>query len=661
MTQAHKVKSGYCFVLLVSCVMLMQPAFAQLKVYPLPGPAGSVKKTKTKSSVARTQELLPRSLPFWDDFSWTNTAGLKDSADYPVDSLWVNNYTVLINSGLAVNSPSLNVATFNGLNDRNLPYSDQILSNGFRDTLMSQPIRLNEVATGERNSVYLSFFYQWNGNGEPPDPDDYLRVDFKNDAGTWESIATIKTKPSFTFDQFYDTLLKVDGDRFFHESFQFRFMNFGRLSGPFDTWNLDYVYLNKNRTDTDRYLPDQSITSTMTNLFKDYRAVPFSHFLANKNAAQDPVSQPSFGVFNVKNDTSTLSYSTRTTFVNYKDSIPSSPYIVDAGPSPIDGLTGIIFPRQRKTVTLAPTHLPNANDPDQFHEDSDYVSVSMLVQLNTGDTFKPNTSNEYADDYDPLKYKPLDFRSNDTLRADYWLTNYYAYDDGTGEYAVGLTAFGNRAAYLFEMLTEEPDTIVGFDIYFPDYGVTSNLTVEFTVYNDINGLPGVPIYTLPNFTIVKQGLNKFVRVPFVEAFLVQDRFYIGWKAPVGGTFKVGLDTNNDAGSKLFVNTNGSWIQNTDIVGSVMIRPVFGSGDVVTGIPEEEIQSQIFPNPNNGNFYIPSSFKILLISTVTGQSIPFTTQEQGENQKINLASSSPGMYILRLQKDGRYFSSKIVVR
>ena len=95
MTQAHKVKSGYCFVLLVSCVMLMQPAFAQLKVYPLPGPAGSVKKTKTKSSVARTQELLPRSLPFWDDFSWTNTAGLKDSADYPVDSLWVNNYTVL--------------------------------------------------------------------------------------------------------------------------------------------------------------------------------------------------------------------------------------------------------------------------------------------------------------------------------------------------------------------------------------------------------------------------------------------------------------------------------------------------------------------------------------------------------------------------------------
>ena len=234
-------------------------------------------------------------------------------------------------------------------------------------------------------------------------------------------------------------------------------------------------------------------------------------------------------------------------------------------PSPIDGLTGIIFPRQRKTVTLAPTHLPNANDPDQFHEDSDYVSVSMLVQLNTGDTFKPNTSNEYADDYDPLKYKPLDFRSNDTLRADYWLTNYYAYDDGTGEYAVGLTAFGNRAAYLFEMLTEEPDTIVGFDIYFPDYGVTSNLTVEFTVYNDINGLPGVPIYTLPNFTIVKQGLNKFVSVPFVEAFLVQDRFYIGWKAPVGGTFKVGLDTNNDAGSKLFVNTNGSWIQNCVIV------------------------------------------------------------------------------------------------
>ena len=90
---------------------------------------------------------------------------------------------------------------------------------------------------------------------------------------------TIRTISSFQKDEFYDTLLKVDGDRFFHENFQFRFMNYGRLSGPYDTWNIDYVYLNKNRTPNDRYLPDRTIISSLTNLFNDYRAVPYDHFL----------------------------------------------------------------------------------------------------------------------------------------------------------------------------------------------------------------------------------------------------------------------------------------------------------------------------------------------------------------------------------------------
>ena len=656
---SQRLKLSACFALLFSFVLLTQPIFSQLRVYPLPGfPDKGLPKTKSKKSTARTQELIPRSLPFWDDFSWTDTDNTKNpSANYPVDSLWVNNYSVWINSGLGLNAPSLNVATFNGLNANNLPYSDQAISNGFRDTLTSQPIRLNEVSSGERTSVYLSFFYQWNGNGEPPDPNDYLRVDFKNDQGAWESIATIKTDPAFKFDEFYDTLLKVDGDRFFHESFQFRFVNYGRLSGPYDTWNVDYVYLNKNRNANDRYLPDQTIVSTLTNLFGDYRAVPYEHFLANKN-----VSQPSFDVFNIKNDTTTLSYSTTSTFINYKDSVPSPPEDFNAGPTPIEGVTGIIFAREQKTVTVDQSHLPDGNNSDQFKVDSDSVFVSLLIQLNTGDTFKPNTS-EYANDYNPAIYKPLDFRSNDTLRADYWVSSYYAYDDGFADYAVGLTAFGNRAAYLFEMLTDEPDTLTGFEIYYPDYGVSSNLTVDFTIYNDVDGLPGVPIYTLPSYAITKNGLNKFKKVDFVEQFLVEKRFYIGWKAPVGGTFKIGLDTNNDSGTKLFVNTNGSWVQNTDVSGSVMIRPIFGKGGELppVGIPEEELQSQIFPNPNQGNFYVPSSFKILLVSTVTGQNIPFTTQEQGENQKVNLTTASSGLYILRLQKDGKLFSSKIVVK
>ncbi|HZI24490.1 MAG TPA: T9SS type A sorting domain-containing protein, partial [Chryseolinea sp.] len=223
-----------------------------------------------------------------------------------------------------------------------------------------------------------------------------------------------------------------------------------------------------------------------------------------------------------------------------------------------------------------------------------------------------------------------------------------------------LTAFGNRAAYLFDMLTPEPDTLVGFDIYYPDYGVPSNLIVDFAVYNDIDGLPGIPIYTLPSYSISRNG-TKFKKIRFGEPFLVKDKFYIGWKAPVGGAFKIGLDTNNDSGSKLFVNTNGFWLQSTDVVGSVMIRPVFGVGDIITGIPEEELQSQIFPNPNDGNFFVPREFKIIQISNLAGQAVSYSVQEYGENQKVNLSNASAGLYILRLQKNEQLFSSKIVIR
>lgn len=94
----------------------------------------------------------------------------------------------------------------------------------------------------------------------------------------------------------------------------------------------------------------------------------------------------------------------------------------------------------------------------------------------------------------------------------------------------------------------------------------------------------------------------------------------------------------------------------------MIRPVFGSGDnIIVGIPEEKVQSQIFPNPNEGNFYVPGSFEILHVSNITGQSIPFTTQNQGENQKVQLTNVSPGLYILRLQKGSKLFSSKIIIQ
>jgi hypothetical protein len=545
----------------------------------------------------------------------------------------------------------LNVATFNGLKSTHLPYSDQLLANGSRDTLTSRPIDLSDIVTMERNSVYLSFFYQWYGNGEPPDAIDYLQVEFKDSLGSWEPVMTIRTRDSYDRNEFYDTLVKVDGDKFFHDNFQFRFRNNGRLSGPYDTWNIDYVYLNKGRDVDDRYFPDQTITSPLTSLFGKYRSIPYDHFLDSNS-----YSPPKFGVFNVNNVITDLTYITEATFTSYKDNIATSaPTTVNLGDTAAINITnGIIFERERRTVTLE--HLP---DGSEFDENADSVTLSLKVKLFTGDTYDPKNPTVYAFDYDP-KYIPIDFRSNDTLRSNYVLHDYYAYDDGFAENAIGLTQAGNRAAYLFDMLTNTPDTLVGFDIYFPDYGITSNLTAEFVVYEHADSVPGAVLYSNPSYTIRRLGLNKFQRIPFDIPILVEGKFYIGWKGPVGGTLKVGLDTNTDSGEKLYVNTNGSWDQNTDVTGNAMIRPVFGTGKITVGIPEEKL-SNIFPNPSEGEFYMPNNCYLLQITNVTGQSIPFETQDQGENRKVVLPGVSSGLYILRFQKDGKFFSSKIIVK
>jgi hypothetical protein len=648
--------------LLVFAVLLVDsfPASGQLKVYPHPRPGKASGPIQKSTSSARSKSIIKRSLPFWDDFSFTpvNNTSVPLS-NYPVDSLWVNNYTVWINNGMGINAPSMNVATFDGLDSAFLQYSDLVLTNGLRDSLVSQGIILDEseVTVPERNSVFLSFSYQWQGNGEAPDPLDYFSVEFKNDSEDWETVLTIYPKSSFIRDVFYDTLVKVDGDRFFHDVFQFRFRNYGRLSGPYDTWNLDYVYLNKNRTPDDTDFPDQAISTPLTSLFGKYQSIPYHHLLGN-----NAIVRPSFIVSNNLDEFTDLSYITEGTFKNYIDSAITETFYSNLGGTDTSAInengSGIIFPLEQRTVTLE--YPPDPSDPGQFDPSADSVSFNLKIKLFTGDTFDPKTG-DFANDYD-LNYQPIDFRANDTINVSYFLKDYFAYDDGIAEYAAGLTQPGNRAAYLFEMIsTTVPDTLVGIDIYVPDYGLSANLTADFYVFSDNGGIPGDILYTIPSFNVQRKGLNKFQRIRIIEPFLVENKFYIGWKAPVGPTLKIGLDVSNNSGDKIFVNTNGTWTQNADISGSLMMRPVFGSGDIITGVEGESNPISIFPNPSTGEFYIRGEFDQLHITTITGHPITFSMQDAGDDHKVTLNNTSAGIYILRIQKENYIQTEKLVLK
>ncbi|MFN9520372.1 MAG: hypothetical protein ACK574_11670, partial [Bacteroidota bacterium] len=99
-------------------------------------------------------------LPFIDDFS--------ASAVFPDARKWITNSTY-INGNFPLNPPSLNVATFDGLDSRGQPYG---LGNGYCDTLMTWPFNLQGLNISD--SVYLSFYIQTKGLGERPNFGDSL-------------------------------------------------------------------------------------------------------------------------------------------------------------------------------------------------------------------------------------------------------------------------------------------------------------------------------------------------------------------------------------------------------------------------------------------------------------------------------------------------------
>src|SRR5690606_15813475 len=80
------------------------------------------------------------------------------------------------------------VATFDALNQYGLPYDTTGTGKPllFADSLTSQYIDLSIYQPSD--SIYLSFFYQPQGNGFYPEPPDSLNLYFKRENNTWTRL-----------------------------------------------------------------------------------------------------------------------------------------------------------------------------------------------------------------------------------------------------------------------------------------------------------------------------------------------------------------------------------------------------------------------------------------------------------------------------------------
>lgn len=598
------------------------------------------KSLNKKSSQSRSQNDTPLSLPFWDDFS--------QSVNSPDTLLWEYSYDVAISPTTGINTLSLNSAVFNGIKSTGEAHSSVQFQNGDTDILTSCTIDLSGYNTS--SGLYLSFFYEKKGNGEIPNDDDGIRVEFINEDSVWVSnIWSIKGKDVVEIDNFYQVLLPVNEDRFFSDKFRFRFVATGRQTGLFDTWLIDYVYLNEGRNANDTEYPDRTFTKPLSSTFKDYHSVPIDHFLIDPESLLDSV-RSQYTQLGITNGNQQYELNSSIFFIN-----SDSTYNITS----IQELT---------------TEFDNNDDfnggKDAFYRKD--FAVDSLINI----TDLPNTA-IYAefryelsgDTWDDGNIENIDLNINDTIRNTFILHNYYAYDDGSAERGAGVNNTGSQLAYKFGIPIA--DEISAVDIYFPKtiQNVQFGKQIKLKVWSNAKGIPANELFEKDIIIQKVDTLNQFIRYELNEKIAVADTFYIGWEQLIQERIFVGLDKNSESSNRIYFNITGDWEQNNnDIVGNLMIRPVFGElpfvdpDQTVTGLDKHEFESSIklFPNPSSGVLHIEGDYDSVDFLTLNGRILNVGILKDDTQTDVNLYGLPSGVYIVRLRKDHLIINKKIIL-
>jgi len=595
---------------------LVNTARAQFTEIPL-----GTRATEAPTTRALRTEAL--ALPFFDDFSLVRN-GIPDPA------LWQAGGGAVVNNTLAVNHPSVNVVTFDGLNRAGQPYTTNPFGQGAADTLTAQPIDLSALTPAD--SVYLSFFWQPRGLGEQPDREDSLQVDFRDANGTWQPVWWQRGGLT-NGTQFTQVLLPVLRSVFFHPNFQFRFRSFGRESGAFDTWHVDYVYLNRGRRSSERFFKDVAVRSQPSPYFRRYRAVPLMQYLRNPVAeTADTVRTDIVNLFNNNNFT-TLRFNVR--------ELTTGQVVQQFTASVSENIP--VNASQVKLVKPAPL--------------GSFTGKSAVLRY----TFDILTT----DDQNPT-IPGIDLKRNDTLSAHAVLADYYAHDDGTAEYAASLNQRLGRVAVRFVL--NQPDAVRALRVYVPPYPptlTTPNVTLQ--ILGNANGRPGQILgggsFSSRNPTPAGGGFTEFT---LSNAVAVRDTFYVAWLQLTDDALSVGLDKNTDFSQQIFYNLGSEWVANASnpdrLRGSFMIRPVVGGqpSTVVTGRePDPTADFSIFPNPTNGPLrWNDEGFLKLEIFSANGQTVrTFAVRGQTE---ADVSTLPAGLYLLKFSDETRTVTKRLII-
>ncbi len=567
-------------------------------------------------------------LPFFDDFIQNKIYPVKD--DNPNQNLWINS-GAFVNFNYAINPPSYGCVTLDGLAGNGAPYTYVGGAYGGADTLTSKFINLSQRIIGD--SIYLSFFFEPEGNGDYPDDGDSLIVEFKDKNNNWTKVWSqngYSSEPKA--DSFMQVLILVDTVSYLDSFFQFRFRNYATISGNNDHWHIDYVKMDKNRHYNSFDIHDVAFTNLPSKPLKKYFHMPWNQYLAY--ASGEMATSFNFSIFN-------------NWFVGHN---------INSGCLVTDYLAG-------DTLQNYPASANNLNGDSIMHLTiSPNYTIPATLQ---GDTYCRHFVNE------KFYFNPgvAEFHGNDTFNFQTIFTNYFSYDDGTAEKAWDVR--GTSSEFALEYTLNIADTLKAIQVQWAHMNADeSNELVNLMVWQSLDFTNAINDVVLHKETFMKpiyvDSTNGFTTYILDTAqALPAGKFYIGF-FQLMDSVNVGLDVNNDAHSHLYYNVGLGW-DTSKYKGALMMRPMFGKcipeGTGIENIAQQKNKIILYPNPTDAATIVKLPYQSnwnISIFNMQGEMV------QQNNVSENLATLhlneySDGVYFIRATDvtNGKIFSDKII--
>ena len=579
----------------------------------LPWDAQKIQEFKSLKGNGRLQEksAVSLELPLRDDFSQDHFPG----NELGYDVYWTGR-SASRNMGYGIDAPTVGMVVFDGLDETGYPYDFSFTTSyGPADTLESVQVNLQD-----KEGVVLSFFFQPEGNGEFPDPEDSLILEFYHPAQDqwimqWFALGS-------TLAPFQQVYLEVIDSGFLVDGFKFRFRNYATLSGSLDHWIVDYVFLGDNRSVGEVLIDVGFLKPVNTLLTNGYTAVPWSHYQSNIGALMLPAAD----VF-LRNLNNIGAFIQDVEYQVSYDGASLGTYPDPAEPSvPASGDLGIT---------------------EEFNSPSNNFFFPPNVNDSCADfsvNFSFNTSPDQNSD-------------NDLLRFTQRFRDYYAYDDGQPERGYGVAnSPGADIAYRFEI--QMADTVKAMDFYFLPVSVNVEDELFYiTVWAAGGSGPGEIVYQdlVPRNPAYVPSTG-WARYPLQDTlYLEAGTYYFGWVQPGTERLNIGNDKNiNNNTSRLFFDSGAGWTQSST-TGSLLMRPVVSSlkpAIISSTLESERLNLKLWPVPADDLLNISCECTESAQASIFDASGRFIKSIRLSNTQVSISTSGldAGTYHLLLKTE-----------